>query len=67
MFDRSQFKKFREDGWPYCPSCGENELLSRYTPDRRAVDDGPEDAILKLYLTNGVRCYLCGWHSKEFR
>jgi hypothetical protein len=27
MFDEKIFMKgFRKDGWPYCPSCGEDEL-----------------------------------------
>lgn len=66
-YDRSQFiNGFRPDGWPLCPQCEEDELYSRYTPDRRAIDGGPEDAILQLYLTNGVKCYLCGWQSKEW-
>lgn len=25
---RRQYKRFRDDGWPYCPQCDEDELWS---------------------------------------
>lgn len=67
MMDRSQFHEHRPDGWPLCPSCGEDELYSRFLPDLPMLDAGPEDALLKAYLESGVKCYRCGWESAEFK
>lgn len=65
--DKSQFKERRPDGWPLCPQCEEDELYSRYSPTCREIEAGTNDAILRLYLACGVKCYFCGWESKEFK
>lgn len=46
------YKCFREDGWPYCPNCGEDELWSSRTP---------------ATITSIVGCYYCGWRKDEVR
>jgi len=41
---------FRKDGWPLCPSCGEDEAYSLAIPADPVKLDG---------------CYACGWRAKE--
>jgi hypothetical protein len=65
MPDLTQFTEFRKDGWPLCPRCGEDELYSRYLPDPPALDEQPQDILLRLYLSTGVKCYRCQWESTE--
>ena len=40
----------RSDGWPLCPSCGEDEL---YSLDEPAT------------IESIVGCYLCGWRRPD--
>jgi hypothetical protein len=42
----SFYRGWRADGWPYCPSCGEDELYSLSVP---------------ATVETIVGCYLCRW------
>lgn len=42
----ARYKKFRKDGWPYCPQCEEDELYSLSVPATAETIIG---------------CYICGW------
>ena len=53
-----QFRAFRADGWPLCPSCGDDELWTPWTPP---VD---QTACLDDYVANKLRCLMCGWISR---
>lgn len=48
MTDRHEqmFTNFRADGWPLCPTCGEDELYSLATYATLGTIEG---------------CYRCGW------
>lgn len=49
--------KYRADGWPLCPACGEDELWSRlYWEDVRPA--------LSAFIAAGLRCYCCDWASE---
>jgi hypothetical protein len=41
-----QYTRFRDDGWPFCPCCDEDELYSLAIPATVATI---------------VCCYRCGW------
>lgn len=58
----TEFKEYRDDGWPYCPRCGEDELWSTFTP-------GPPDytGTLEQYLAEELRCYRCNWSRPSIR
>lgn len=40
------YSKIKLDGWPYCPSCGEDELFCTEWPAAVERIEG---------------CYVCGW------
>lgn len=42
----SPYRRFRADGWPYCPCCDEDELYSLADP---------------ASIETIVGCYRCGW------
>lgn len=49
----------RPDGWPYCPMCGADELMTTAPAvELTAAALGP-DRLLP-YLAHGVRCLRCG-------
>lgn len=39
-------QEYRSDGWPLCPKCGEDELMSREKTPR---------------VTDWLKCLACGW------
>jgi hypothetical protein len=43
---RSPYTEHRKDGWPLCPSCGEDELYS--------LAEGPSIQTIR-------GCYRCAW------
>lgn len=43
--------RFRADGWPYCPRCGEDELYSLANP---------------ATVETIVGCYRCNWKPVEY-
>jgi hypothetical protein len=51
---RDLFRR-RPDGWPFCPSCGEDELYSLFLPLT------PEDHKPENYFNDELRCYRCEW------
>lgn len=55
------FSEFREDGWPLCPACGEDELWQNI--DAIAF---PRVPSLQERIENIVGCYHCGWTMEEF-
>lgn len=46
--------EYREDGWPLCPRCKEDEL---WTPGMPSSDE------LVDHFKCEFRCYRCGWHG----
>lgn len=51
--------KNRGDGWPLCPSCGNDEVWSPL------VLDEPRTPTLEEYMEYGVfKCYACGWERR---
>lgn len=69
-FDRSQYREFRHDGWPLCPRCGEDELMSGLAYAVVGCFPPSEDgrkALLHTYLMAGTRCLFCSWESREWQ
>jgi hypothetical protein len=60
IVETTGFKKTREDGWPLCPGCGEDELFSNL------LDESQKYSIVE-YIDHGLKCYRCGfkWDGKE--
>jgi hypothetical protein len=48
----------RADGWPLCPSCGEDELWSPLVWE----DVRPS---VEAFIAAGLTCYRCHWTTKE--
>ncbi len=48
--------KYRSDGWPLCPSCGEDELWSPL------VWEDVRPAI-EAFIAAGLCCYRCQWEQ----
>ncbi len=48
----------RQDGWPLCPHCGEDELWSPLIWD--GEDERPS---IDAYTAAGLSCYYCGWKN----
>ena len=46
---------FRDDGWPLCPHCGDDELWSRLQWDGKGARPPIQD-----YIDAGLSCYRCG-------
>jgi len=65
VVDKSQYKEFRQDGWPLCPNCGEDELWSRFI----WCGDGTiiPKPTMDDYINDGLQCYRCQWESVEAR
>lgn len=58
-----RFKEYRKDGWPLCPKCGEDELVSALL---QVVDSDPYDPsetrpTLQECLQHGFLCINCDW------
>ena len=62
----SQFTRFRADGWPLCPGCGEDELWTPWTPpaDAEATFDDYVANKFDDYVANKLRCLACRWESQ---
>lgn len=58
MQERAVPTEYRADGWPLCPSCGEDELWSPLLPD--PIDSKPP---ISAYIAAGLRCYRCNWSN----
>lgn len=56
----SPFKKFRRDGWPLCPQCGEDELYSYLM----LTWTEPEPPSIQDCMDAGMACYRCSWKSE---
>lgn len=54
-----EFRQFREDGWPLCPQCGEDELFSLLR-----WDGGPKPELAK-FVEAGMECYRCHWRNQK--
>jgi hypothetical protein len=48
--------EYREDGWPLCPRCGEDELYTLMPARQQA-----RRPFLGRYFEHRFRCYLCSW------
>lgn len=59
------FKDFRDDGFPLCPQCDQDELYShvvRHWNSVRAIS--PMPAIQEI-LKGDFTCYACNWTSEK--
>jgi hypothetical protein len=54
------YNEFREDGWPLCPRCGEDELWSLVM--MRWMGEGERPTVQQC-IDGGMRCYLCSFDS----
>ena len=54
---------YRDDGFPRCPSCGEDELFS--VAMMRWTGDGPRPTLAEVF-DHEFRCYLCRWAGYVF-
>ena len=52
----------RDDGWPLCPACGQDELYSLLHWNGQ----GPKPPLEK-WLAAGMRCYACGWYTGDMQ
>jgi hypothetical protein len=54
--------EYRRDGWPLCPVCGDDELMSMVNP----VTSGPTDPlqVRKATATDPMTCLSCGWQGR---
>lgn len=63
------FTEYRPDGWPLCPVCGEDELMSLLTVPGNLLELYLTDHDLKWwqsrttqdFIDAGLRCLDCGW------
>lgn len=54
--------EYRKDGWPLCPRCGEDELMSQYAT--RAFADTLEQKarmLLRATPVDPMLCLQCRW------
>lgn len=54
----SRAQQYRKDGWPFCPACGEDELMSL---DVHRFEEGHLIMATLPRPTDRLRCLLCGW------
>lgn len=54
------YTEYRQDGWPLCPQCGEDELFSHIMI--AAVGKEPRPAIQDC-IDGEMTCYFCSWNS----
>lgn len=59
MNGQDQLKEFREDGWPLCPACGEDELWSPLLWNLPGNNE--EVPPVQVFIDAGLKCYRCGW------
>jgi len=57
--------EFRKDGWPLCPSCGEDELWSPLLWKSGARLNLDEKPLIEAFIAAGLSCYGCGWSSER--
>ena len=57
---RAMFKEFRSDGWPLCPTCGEDELFSGLM--FRWNGEGPRPTLDECFARD-FGCNFCGYHT----
>ena len=50
------FPQTRDDGWPLCPQCEQDEVYSMLVWDGEGAPP-PLDA----YVAAGMACYFCAW------
>lgn len=50
----------RADGWPLCPSCGEDELACLTTPPLTVADGWTFMEAMGWYREHELFCYRCG-------
>lgn len=52
------FREYRDDGWPLCPKCGEDELYSHL----HWMGERPP---LQAFIAAGMACYTCDWKRES--
>ncbi len=53
---------FRQDGWPFCPSCHQDEL---YSTIMMAWDGQEPRPTLEECMAGELKCYACQWSNKQ--
>tara|TARA_Y100000310_G_scaffold329545_1_gene399618 strand:+ start:1302 stop:1910 length:609 start_codon:yes stop_codon:yes gene_type:complete len=70
-FDWSvDYSKFTDDGWPYCPSCGANDIisdLSDFTKFQNFYYLRKRRPNLTDYMTTDVCCCHCNWTGPDIQ
>lgn len=56
----NHYKEFRQDGWPLCPRCHEDELYSNVM---MAWNGEGERPTVQDCIAAEMGCYRCGWNS----
>lgn len=59
--DPKRFKEYRKDGWPLCPKCGEDELVSALCILATSVPD--RKPTIAECLSNGFHCGWCDFNE----
>lgn len=54
-------QEYRQDGWPYCPCCEEDELYSLLMI---GYDGKGEQPTLEDCFKDEFRCYRCNWSGR---
>lgn len=65
MVDKTQYKEFRKDGWPFCPNCEDDELWSPGLLDYYSRTG--EMPSINWCIDDGLQCYRCQWQSTEVK
>lgn len=55
------YSHFRPDGWPLCPCCDEDGLLSKVLWDGKSEQPLP----LEAYIGAGMQCRKCEWNFRH--
>ncbi len=62
--------ELRKDGWPLCPICGEDEVISHlsamYIYQFQNLHFG-QTPPLADYMVAGMSCLVCGWQWEKPR
>lgn len=54
------YAEFRQDGWPLCPNCGEDELYSQIMLAWTGTGERP---TMQECVDGEMTCYKCNWNS----
>lgn len=59
--------EYRRDGWPLCPRCGEDEVMSWLDTDcvLAHIEQHGDKPSREEYLMAELSCLYCGWVRPE--